>query len=162
MPNWCSNSVKLFHELKEKVDALEMELQKGDDAQLFNHLIPRPLEEEENWYMWNVNNWGCKWDATVYDWERIDENTITISFDTAWSPPSALFETICEEDWIIEAFYHEPGMGFIGKFQDGIDEFYEYDLSDLEGIQELPEDVIEYGNLIEEHEMWVENNEEDE
>ena len=58
MPNWCSNSVKLFHELKEKVDALEEELKKGDDAQVFNHIVPRPLEEEENWYSWNVNNWG--------------------------------------------------------------------------------------------------------
>jgi len=53
-------------------------------------------------------------------------------------------------------------MGFIGKFEDGIDEYYEYDLSDRGSIELLPEDVIEYGNLMEEHEMWVENNEEDE
>lgn len=163
MPNWCSNSVELFHELKEKVDALEAELQKGDDAKLFNHLVPSDLKEEDDWYAWNVNNWGTKWDASIWDWERINEHTISINFDTAWSPPTALYETICDEEWIVTALYHEPGMGFIGRFENGIDEFYEYDLSDLDSIELLPEDVIEYGNLREEHEMWVENdNEEDE
>ena len=162
MPNWCSNSATLFHELKEKVDALEQELQKGDEARVLNHLVPCPPEEKENWYMWNVNNWGTKWDATIYDWQRVDEHTIFISFDTAWSPPSTLYEVIGDEEWIIKAHYHEPGMGFIGKFEDGIDEYYEYDLSDRGSIELLPEDVIEYGNLMEEHEMWVENNEEDE
>ncbi|CAB5221091.1 hypothetical protein UFOVP240_79 [uncultured Caudovirales phage] len=162
MPNWCSNSTKFFHELKEKVDALEAELQKGDDAKLFNHFVPSDLKEEDDWYAWNVNNWGTKWEATVYDWERVDEHTIFISFDTAWSPPIALYETIADEEWIVTAQYHEPGMAFIGKFEDGIDEFYEYDLSDLDSIEMLPEDVIEYGNLREEYEMWKENSEEDE
>jgi hypothetical protein len=161
MPNWCSNSARFFHELKEKVDALEQELQKGDDAKVLNHFVPCAPEITEDWYTWNVNNWGTKWDATVYDWERIDEHTITINFDTAWSPPSALYETIADEEWIVNALYHEPGMGFIGKFEDGIDEYYEYDISDLDSIELLPEDVIEYGNLREENEMWKENEEDE-
>jgi len=73
---------------------------------------------------------------------RVDEHTIFISFDTAWSPPITLYEIIGDEEWIIKANYHEPGMGFIGKFEDGIDEYYDYDLSDRESIELLPEDVI--------------------
>lgn len=157
MPNWCSNSLTITHEDSAKIDALEAELKKGDDAQVFNHIVPRPLEEEENWYSWNVNNWGTKWDVTPYSWER-DGNRISMNFDTAWSPPTTLYETMEDDGWQVRAFYHEPGMVFIGIYEDGYDDYYEYDITDRESIENLPEELIEYGNLMEEHENWVEEN----
>ena len=132
MPNWCSNSLTIVHEDSEKVDALEAELKKGDDAQVFNHIVPRPLEE------------------------------VSMNFDTAWSPPTTLYETMVDDGWGVRAFYHEPGMVFIGMFEDGSDNYYEYDNTDRESIENLPEELVEYGNLMEEHENWIAEQEDEE
>jgi len=157
MPNWCSNYTKIYHEDSSKIDAIEQELMK-EEPQLFNKLLPRPLSEEENWYDWNVNNWGTKWDASVYDWGREDPNTIWINYDTAWSPPTALFDSLGEQEYSVTSYYHEGGMGFIGYYEDGDDDYYEYDLSDVESIENIPEHIVDYGNLMEEHENWIEEN----
>jgi hypothetical protein len=162
MPNWCNNSLFIRNEDKTKIDALEQELMKKEDQQMFNSVVPRPADEEENWYNWNIHNWGTKWDANVIDWERTSDTEIFVSFDTAWSPPIAFYDTLTNEGWSIEAQYYEPGMGYIGQYVDGIDESYEYDVSDLESIEALPEDLIEFAGLREEHEYWKENYEEQE
>ena len=130
MPNWCYNSVTLSHGDKTKIDALEAELQK-ENPEPFNHLCPRPAEEEENWYGWNVNNWGTKWDVTPHDWEQEDDNTIYINFDSAWSPPISLYEFLESEGWSVSAKYHEPGMGFIGAYQDGFDDSAGRNMNDI-------------------------------
>jgi hypothetical protein len=167
MPNWCDNSITLSNSDKTKIDALEEELNKENengrsDANVFNHLRPRPLEEEENWYDWNVNHWGTKWDADIYDSSRQDDNTIYISCGTAWAPPIHLYEYLVENGWQVNALYHEPGMGFCGTYDNEIgDNYYEYDITDLESIEALPEDCIEFGGLREEHEYWKENQEEE-
>ena len=49
-------------------------------------------------------------------------------------------------------------MGFIGYYEDGDDDYYEYDLSDVESIENIPEHIVDYGNLMEEHENWIEDN----
>jgi hypothetical protein len=153
MPNWCDNSVTLHHEDKSKVDALAAEMSKKNDdghsmAEPFIHLRPRPADQEENWYDWNISNWGTKWEAGIIDWDRQDDNTIWISFDSAWSPPIALYEYLVEHGWEVNALYQEPGMGYAGTFttEDG-DDYYEYDISDPESIENLPEELIEFGNL---------------
>ncbi len=161
MPNWCSNSLFIRNEDMTKVDALEQQLMKKEDHQLFNLLVPRPADEEENWYNWNITNWGTKWEASIIDWERTSDNEIFVSFDTAWSPPIAFYDTVTNDGWNVEAQYYEPGMGYIGQYIDGIDESFEYDIRDLESIEALPEDLIEYGGLREEHEYWKESNEEE-
>jgi hypothetical protein len=39
-------------------------------------------------------------------------------------------------------------MGFAGKFtNDGSDEYYEYDITDPESIEELPDEIIDFGDL---------------
>jgi hypothetical protein len=48
-----------------------------------------------NWYDWNVNNWGTKWDVAVRDdddypeTELMEESKTSLAyrFNTAWSPP---------------------------------------------------------------------------
>ena len=42
-------------------------------------LMPRPQEEEDNWYHWNIDNWGTKWGCYDQDVEG-DQ----IHFTTAW------------------------------------------------------------------------------
>jgi hypothetical protein len=155
MPNWCYNSVTLSHEDKTKIDALEAELQK-ENAEPFNHLCPRPAEEEENWYGWNVNNWGTKWDVSPHDWERETDNIIYINFDSAWSPPINLYEFLESEGWTVSAKYHEPGMGFVGAYQDGYDDYYELDWTDRESLENLPEDLADFANVWDDLERYEE------
>jgi hypothetical protein len=45
----------------------------------------------DNWYDWRVKNWGTKWNAKNV---ILDESGNLKSFDTAWSPPSKIFEEI--------------------------------------------------------------------
>jgi hypothetical protein len=48
-----------------------------------------------DWYSWNVRNWGTKWDVSVSNTDEYPETEIQIDmpdhllyrFDTAWSPP---------------------------------------------------------------------------
>ena len=77
----------------------------------FNNIIPQPKslfggpigrEEEErtrgwNWYDWNNENWGTKWNA--YSTEK-DGNTLR--FDTAWASPTPVMKKLHE----ICAKYH--------------------------------------------------------
>lgn len=146
MPNWCDNMVTLRNSDKSKIDALVACMTNKEDQNFMNHLRPNPSGQWE--YNWSVENWGTKWDATIIDWEHRDDNEVWVSFESAWSPPTALYEYLVEEGWEVEALYHEPGMGYAGMHttEDG-DEYFEYDLSEPDSIEDLPEDLIEFGNL---------------
>jgi hypothetical protein len=153
MPNYCDNTVTLRHSDKSLVDALDAELSKkteghyGSQGQLLNFLRPNPSGEWE--YNWSVDNWGTKWDANIIDWERRDDNEIWVSFESAWSPPTKLYEYIVEQGWQVDALYLESGMGYAGTFTtDGGDDYYEYDITDIESVKELPSDLIEFGDLL--------------
>jgi len=46
-------------------------------------------ETEYNWYNWNIQNWGCKWDCQdVYVADN--GNKLTVSFSTAWDVPRGI------------------------------------------------------------------------
>lgn len=152
MPNWCDNVTTFSHQDKEKIDALENVLEDSQDNEVFYHLRPRPADQEENWYDWNCTNWGTKWDIHTIDWERQDDNTIWISFETAWSPPTALYEFLVEQGWKIEAYYHEGGCAYCGKFttEDG-DDYYKYDFRDRESIEAIPSDIEDFTGLLDYH-----------
>jgi hypothetical protein len=84
------------------------------------------------------------------DWERDGDNTITINFDSAWSPPIAMYEYLeSEQGWEVRAIYHEPGMGFAGRFENGYDDYYELDWTNRESVESLPEDILEFTNALE-------------
>jgi hypothetical protein len=153
MPNWCYNTVEFRNEDITKIDALEAELQK-EKSEPLNHLRPNPAGAWD--YGWSVDNWGTKWDAQVHDWERYDDNCIRINFDSAWSPPTTLYAFLEEEGWSVSALYHEPGMVFVGKFEDGFDDYYEYDITDRESIENIPEDLVDFAGLIDECDRYEE------
>jgi hypothetical protein len=53
--------------------------------------------DDELWYYWRLQHWGTKWppqgveikdDYGYYD-EKMDEEEVLVTFDTAWSPPCA-------------------------------------------------------------------------
>ena len=57
------------------------------------------MKSENNWYNWNVNNWGCKWDASETNkWFEVENGiaTLSIDFDTPWSPPQPIMNKLVE------------------------------------------------------------------
>ena len=155
MPNWCDNTVTITHEDKLKIDVIEAGLSNEKNKELFNVIYPNPSGEWD--YEWSVNNWGSKWDAGVHDWDRQDDNTIWVSFDSAWSPPTALYEYMERNEYNVDAMYWESGMGFCGRYVDGYDDYYEYDISDKESLEQLPEELLDFTDLLNLHEDWVAN-----
>jgi Ferredoxin-like domain in Api92-like protein len=145
MPNWCSNVATINHGDKEKIDAIEAELNKPkDDVALFQMLCPCPDEQKDNWYEWNINHWGTKWEASVYDFERLDDNNIRVNFDTAWGPPISLYDYLFENGYDTTAYYDECGMAFCGKYEFGSNDEYDYSDMDSEQVQdEIPSDIDE-------------------
>lgn len=164
MPNWCTNDLTLSNDDTAKVDALEELLKKLDSDEkpengVLQYLVPMPKEEEENWYDWHVNHWGTKWDIYPQQWSR-EGNTIWMIFDSAWSPPLVAYETLTQQGWEVDALYEECGMGFVGRFSEGEDEFYEYDFDDEDWRDEIPEDLIEFAGLDYNYDSWKESREE--
>lgn len=131
MPNWCMNDVTMRHSDPVVIEQAVKAYQQG---QLLNEFVPMPQDVAgtDAWYQWCVNNWGTKWDVGG-DGEFIeqpDANTINLKFDSAWAPPTEAYQVMCGMGFEIQAFYYEPGMGFVGEFtgdsQGGNDNYYEF------------------------------------
>ena len=124
MPNWCSNDLILRHEDTTKVDALVRHivnaLDADEGARLFQYLHPRPDAEADNWYDWNISNWGTKWDAMDITLAWHGNNDLCLQFLTAWSPPLALYHHLEQEGWVIEqALYKDEFLNFFGYYGTG-------------------------------------------
>ena len=141
------NNVKIGSNVK-SVDHLREVVVEGED--LFNRLVPQPkFDQEDAWYFWNIENWGTKWDAMPDNiiWE--DDNTVKFSLETAWAPPIGFYEKMQDLGYKIDAYYLEEGMAFVGRFEDGFDDHYDYgDMSADEMEDDLPEWVEDEFGLI--------------
>jgi hypothetical protein len=143
MPNWCNNFVGIrgpkegLQKLKEAYDNQEFcnavipvpqslkdtvagslgdpEEQKKLEAQTQQNIAEHGYG---NWYDFCVNRWGTKWDiggdggADLED----DGTCLTISFDSAWAPPTGVYEALTDQGYVVEACYYESGMGFCGMY----------------------------------------------
>lgn len=69
-----------------------------------------------DWYNWNLDNWGTKWDAYEVQVERQSDNILVITFDSAWSPPIPVIQAMQTQhpELSIIATYEEEGMMFQG------------------------------------------------
>jgi len=158
MPNWCDNTVTIVAP-QDVIDGLVLELEREDGCQLLEHMVP--LGEWD--YEKSVENWGTKWDVTPHSWDRNGDCEITISFDSAWSPPLKAYETfldkIDDDNVSLKAYYHEPGMCFAGYYENGIDEYYEWD-SPKDMKETVPEFLRDFYDLDTWYDEW-ENEEDD-
>ena len=84
-----ANEIQKYIDLDEGFDDKEINI--------FNILRPRPSNEEENWYEWNCQNWGTKWEAGVQDATIFDNERIELWLQTAWGPPVQLMKYLVEE-----------------------------------------------------------------
>jgi hypothetical protein len=69
------------------------------------------------WYDWNVTNWGTKWDASDIHLEKSgDHLSVSISFETAWSPPEPIFQAIVEQFPALSfEIYYQEEQGWGGE-----------------------------------------------
>jgi hypothetical protein len=124
MPNWCNNSAKIkavTPEAKELLEGFKEYLSHNPtDPQFFAWFCPMPEDQKENWYQWNITNWGTKWDSSIVR-SNIEDDTIDFTEDTAWTPPVNFYEFMTDLGFEVEANYYEPGAGFYGSFSGGCD-----------------------------------------
>lgn len=158
MPNWCNNTFEVSGD-KETIDKFESFLNEKDGKNWFDFFAPIPPTEEDNWYGWSVENWGCKWNCDAQDWHR-EGDSISFWFDSPWGPPTALYQKLTDLGLYVHAEYHEEGMCFIGRYDDGIEETYEYEYGDIDSLDDIPEDLVENWNLREQAEGWEEDDSE--
>lgn len=147
MPNWCSNTLVLTHVNPEMVTRAADAIERGA---LFEEFVP--LGEWD--YNEAVAKWGTKWDASNLDIIDRYENSVSASFDTAWSPPIYVYDALLAQGFEVHASYFEPGMGFVGRYIDGVDEEYEVDPDDM---SDIPEDLMEAWGIAEMYEDWNED-----
>ena len=152
MPNWCNNHIEIIGP-KHKVDALIEGAKKGEFLNTL-YPMPKELVDTENsndtekmskqpvvdghnnWYDWRVDKWSTKWDVDVYDGSIQEQEElfgkddgdkkVAFGFDSAWSPPIGACETYLQNnnDMSIRLTYYEPGMDFMGVWEDFDDRCY--------------------------------------
>jgi hypothetical protein len=66
---------------------------KADDSPPIIRVIRGTRHELPAWLDWRCENWGTKWNACDTDVRREGE-TIWLSFDTAWAPPTPIFSEV--------------------------------------------------------------------
>lgn len=156
MPNWCENKIVVNGSDKAIEEFLDW-LDNGKN--LLSKIAPTPKELSErqspfngtkeesaalvakygfdNWYDWNIANWGTKWDADTF---QIEEGysgdslfEASLAFDTAWGPPDRAIALLAKKFSNLDFYlaYLEEGMCLAGwqRYESGnlISEFHSDD-----------------------------------
>lgn len=172
MPNWCNNFVEIGHEDPEKIRALAKAMEDGEflnhvvpvpqelkdtmSGSYGDEAKQAELEAQTrrniekygagNWYDFCCSHWGTKWDVSCEGTVDIhpDGTLVTASFDSAWSPPTGVYDRLVDEGYTVRAYYYESGMCFAGIYDNGSDDCYS-DWGDSQGAKDmLPEDLDEF------------------
>jgi hypothetical protein len=102
-----------------------------------DHTIPFAEQmkfKTNDWYSWNVRNWGTKWDVAVGDednypdtellehMDRGEDQWVIYKFNTAWSPPAPAMEklsALVPNCVVTLSFEEETGWGGEYEFVNG-------------------------------------------
>lgn len=79
-------------------------------------------DTEWNWYNWNSENWGCKWDAGVEDFQEYGDGSISYIIKTPWDTPRPIWNALAvqhPELHIEVRFEEEQGWGGIIEISGG-------------------------------------------
>ena len=174
MPNWCANSTTLVFPDIEKATEFASHLDRmendenakhenGNDFTVLGFFVPEPqYNDTGDWYWWRVNNWGTKWDISTHSVDWVDDVTCVMVFDTAWSPPTTAYHAMVDQGLNVYATYYEPGMCFVGAWEDGAEEYYDYaQIEDPEELRDyIGEDLDDEYGISDWMREWQEENEE--
>ena len=190
MPNWCNNSVEIYHEDPAMIERVRTAF---NDGRLLDEFIPVPaslrivsgrcgaddnpeqiaLESAQksnievhgykDWYDFCVNEWGTKWDVGADGQATLTSpNTITMGFDSAWAPPVPAMEKFQDLGFKVKLIYWESGMCFAGLFDENGDDYIDYsNMSAAELAEEINPEVDECMCIVENLQMWEEENKEE-
>lgn len=115
-----------------------------------------------DWYGWRCDNWGTKWDIGRREGDnpirvktKHGQKVIEVGFDSAWSPPLAFYEYLCDQfGFDIRGYYFEPGCGFCGSWHAGIENTISIEEFTPEWLaHNVPKRVLTVFNMIEEAEQ---------
>lgn len=115
MPNWCTITLSI-HGSDADVEAFRSKWG-NKKCMKFSDFLPLPPEKEDDWYNWQNQNWGTKWDLAEDSTEVCREaGGLTVSSITAWCPPIAFLNAITKmyPTLVFGCSYHEPAMMFCG------------------------------------------------
>ena len=90
----------------------------------------RSMKEDQDWYHWNIRNWGTKWDVAVANddeysntvMEVNDDGSVMYRFETAWSPVGEVLIKLSEQYPTLTFDYEyeeETGWGGVAVFENG-------------------------------------------
>ena len=163
MPNWCENHLELQHTDPKMLAKAKKAIRDGKFFQRFRP-CPKALTNtvqgfvgedqqakldarraknkkkygHESWYSWRYSNWGTKWDIGETQSVSVDGSTLSVSFDTAWTPPIPFLRYLHEKyGFNYRLMYVETGMGFGGIAVPG--DYAEMEIQSEEDIDELRE-----------------------
>ena len=151
MPNWCSNHITVRGTNQKEIAEIAKAMEEGrfcdsiipcpedlnregssshggENAELYDQIRAenRAKHGFDNWYDFQVAKWGTKWDVECQD-VQVEDDGLTVStyFDSAWSPPMGIVEELSARGLEVTLYYYEPGMGYVGKYEDGCDDYYD-------------------------------------
>lgn len=145
MANSCYNKLTVSGD-KQELNRFRAKVWKNKKEPLdFNSTVPMPKELEgtdspnqanlitkqilkakyghDNWYEWQLSNWGCKWgvyeDSAGDPKEIIYKNgkgKLVYDYNTPWSPPTQWLVNTSKTfpNLIFKNYCNEPGMSFKG------------------------------------------------
>lgn len=122
MPNWCSNTLCIQFGNKSELKKIKKLLLNKENVVDFALAVPQQEQGTPDWYNWNINNWGTKWNACDSFSVEEDDEEIKVCFDTAWSPPEKWFYAFCDKLKDIsrgitaQLRYEESGLWFAGTY----------------------------------------------
>lgn len=187
MPNWTSNNITLRHADKSKIDVI---VNRPAEQGVLQTLIPCPAELNdddltswsrgpeqeareqkkaamrakygfESWYEWHNANWGTKWDLCGVCINRIDDNTIVIDCQTAWSPPDVAFNYLVEDGYEVRCLYVGEGYEYAGIYENGNDDCYQ-DFGDSQNARAtLPQELDDFFSISDSMAEYERENEEE-
>lgn len=119
-----------------------------------------------DWFGWKDANWGTKWDVKSEHCSQVEMatcgHTVTLKFDSAWSPPINFYSYMeVEHGFKIDAYYFEGGIGFCGQWRGGNDDFYDVPDTSDEVVAKIPA-MIDEMFAISEHMSDCESEQEEE
>ena len=192
MPNWCNNNLYISHP---DPKMMEKAVEAWNSGKFLGTLVPEPdykevkvkptfptnmatgeskpefVDPDQAWWDWRLQNWGTKWDfGLTSDYghpAQLDKDgAMFIYFDSAWSPPTDAYEKLMDMGYFIRSYYYEGGCAFCGKWEDGVEDFYNIDPP--EGVktsvwvrENIPADLDREMDIADSYESYEEDEEDE-
>ena len=134
-----------------------------EDEQLLEFLCPFTKETDYAWeHDWCVENWGTKWDVFDVEIVSLVDDTLELTFSTAWLPPVEALNHGAERygfDFFLT--YKEEGMMFAGWATPLMDNHYRFTF-DVPPHEEMPCQLVDEWGIDVDYDDYIMSAEDDE